>query len=682
LIHEKSPYLQQHAFNPVDWQPWSEATLARAKKEDKPIFLSIGYSTCHWCHVMERESFENEEVAKVLNAHFIPVKLDREERPDIDQVYMTAVQGLTGSGGWPLSVWLTPDLKPFYGGTYFPPENRMGRPGFRPLLLELARVWKERRGEVDESAAKIAGFIAANARSRASGEGGVPGIEVFDQAYDHYVRQFDAAWGGFGPAPKFPRSEAVQLLLRVHARTGKPHALAMCETTLDRMARGGMYDHLGGGFARYSTDERWLIPHFEKMLYDNALLARAYLEAYQATGKEPYARIAREIFAYVLRDMTDPGGAFYSAEDADSEGEEGKFYVWTPAEIEAVLGKEEGALFCRVYGVTAEGNFEHGTSALWLERPVAACAAAEKLELAALEARLAAARKALFDVRAKRVRPHRDDKVLTAWNALMISALAHGAQVLEEPRYAEAAARAARFLLANLRKDGRLLARWRQGEARFPAYLDDHAFLAAALIDLYETDFDPAWFREARRLQAETDRLFGDASGGGYYFTGSDQETVVARMKDAYDGALPSGNSVAAQNALRLWSFTGDEAYRTSAESVFGAFGDFIGQAPFAVPRMLCALDYALGKPREVAIAGAPGAEDTQAMLRAVRRPFLPNRVVAFAPDGTVDAETEALIPLLARRSIKDGRATAYVCEGTVCKAPVTSAEELAELLK
>jgi uncharacterized protein YyaL (SSP411 family) len=680
LAGEKSPYLLQHASNPVDWRPWRDAeTLALARREDKPVFLSIGYATCHWCHVMERESFEDGETARILNAQFIPVKVDREERPDVDRVCMAAVQGLIGGGGWPLSVWLTPDGRPFYGGTYFPPEPRHGLPAFRDVLNALARAWTERRAEIETTAGELAGLVAGWVAPPPAAVPRVPPSPGDSEAAAarELRGQYDPVHGGFGGAPKFPRSEAVRFLLRLHARTGDAEALAMAETTLDRMARGGIFDPLGGGFARYATDAAWRIPHFEKMLYDNALLARAYLEAWQVTGREAHARTARAVLDYVLRDMTGPGGAFHSAEDADSEGVEGRFYVWTPAEVEAVLGRADGALACRFFGVTSEGNFEGGASVPCVPEPLEAFARREGAEPAEVESRLARARRALFEARARRVRPRRDDKVLTAWNALMISSLACGARVLDEPRYAAAAAAAARFLLANLRRgDGRLLARWRDGEARYPAYLDDHAFLAAALLDLYETDFDPAWFREAARLQAGMDRLFRDPAGG-WFFTGSDAAGVLPRAKEGPDGALPSGNGVAALNALRLYACTGDDAHHRSAASAVASFGDLLARSPAAALTLVEAAG-ALGGPlRTVVIAGDPGAAGTRALLAAARRPLLPRTVVALVPASGADAETARLIPVLAGRAAPGGRATAYLCEGTVCRAPVSDPDAL-----
>jgi hypothetical protein len=632
---------------------------------------------------MERESFEDGETARLLNAHFLPVKIDREERPDVDRACMAAVQALTGRGGWPLSVWLTPDGKPFFGGTYFPPEPRHGMPAFKEILRALARLWAERRGDVTTGADRVAAFVAAQARPP-RGPAPLPSAGALaEAAVRDLLAQADPVHGGFGGAPKFPRAEALRFLLAHHARTGSAEALAAAGAALDGMARGGIRDHLGGGFARYAVDAAWTVPHFEKMLYDNALLARAYLEAYQATGREDRAAVAREILDYVLRDMTDPGGGFHSAEDADSEGDEGAFYVWTPAEVEALLGPVDGALACRYFGVTKDGSFERGASVLRESGPFDAFARREGADPSALKPRLARIRRALYEARARRVRPQRDDKVLTAWNALMISALAHGARVLDEPRYARAAAAAARFLLASLRRaDGRLLARWRDGDARHPAYLDDHAFLAAALLDLHETDFDPAWLREAARLQAETDRLFRDPEGGGWFFTGSDQDALLGRAKEGHDGPLPSGNGVAALNAARLWAYTGDDAHRRSAEAAVAVFSGLLARAPSIAATLLEAAAFVAGGARTVVIAGDPAAADTRAMLAAVRRPLLTGTVVSCVPAAGADAESVKATPLLAGRAARGGRATAYVCEGTACREPVTDAASLARLLR
>ncbi|MHC4861286.1 MAG: thioredoxin domain-containing protein, partial [Planctomycetota bacterium] len=528
LAKESSPYLLQHAHNPVDWYPWGEEAFEKARKEDKPVFLSIGYSTCHWCHVMERESFENEETAALLNEHFVAIKVDREERPDVDNVYMAAVQALSGHGGWPLSVFLTPEGKPFWGGTYFPPEDRFGRPGFKSVLVQIAGAWREKREEVLEGAERLTQFVAD---LNVTVKGAALDEKTLANGVDEFASRFDSRRGGFESAPKFPRTHSLSFLLRQHARTGDAQVLAMVEKTLAEMARGGIYDHVGGGFHRYSTDPLWLVPHFEKMLYDQALVARASLEAYQVTGKPVYADLARDVFRYVLRDMTDEKGGFYSAEDADSEGVEGKFYVWTRDEILEVLGEADGELFAKVYDVKADGNFreeasgeETGTNILHLERPLEETAGELGTDAAGLAKRLAPMREKLFAVRERRIHPLKDDKILTDWNGLMIGTLAYAGRTLDEPRYTEAARKAADFLLTTMVSDGRLLHRYRGGQASILAFLDDHAFLTLGLLDLYEATFEERWLAEAKRLAGETIRLFWDESAGGFLFSGKDGE--------------------------------------------------------------------------------------------------------------------------------------------------------------
>src|SRR5262245_14632973 len=610
LANEKSPYLLQHAHNPVDWYPWGSEAFDRAKRENKPIFLSIGYSTCHWCHVMERESFENEEVAKVLNKLFVCIKVDREERPDIDQIYMTAVMRLTGNGGWPMTVFLTPDLKPFYGGTYYPPEDRGGRPGLPRLAETIADAWANKHEDVLTSARLLSADLAPDPKG--SEGGAVPTVELLKTTDAQLARAFDTEHGGFGGAPKFPRSHVLSLMLRIWKRTGDPGTLARVEKTLHEMDKGGIHDHLGGGFHRYSVDDRWLVSHFEKMLYDQAILARTYLEAYRVTKRPAYAATARDIFEYVLRDMRAPEGGFYSAEDADSEGEEGKFYVWTPADLEKALGEEDAALFARTYGVTEAGNFEHGWSILHLD-PDAKPAAPE------IEARLAKARSTLLAVRSKRVRPHLDDKVLTDWNGLMIGALAEGASTLGEPRYAEAAAKAADFILTAMRKNGRLLHTWRQGEAKIPGFLEDHAFLGNGLVDLYEATFDPRWLKEARGLATALEG-FRDTAGGGWFLTSGTHEKLLARPKELYDGAIMSGSSMATLFLLRLGHLTASPALEEEGRKALARFGSELSARPTAYTQMLIALDFHLGPVQEIVVAGESGDRGTRALLGGVRR--------------------------------------------------------------
>ena len=693
LVHEQSPYLLQHAYNPVAWYPWGEEAFAKARAEERPIFLSIGYSTCHWCHVMEQESFENDEIARLLNESFVAIKVDREERPDLDQVYMASVMALTGAGGWPMTVFLTPEGKPFYGGTYFPPERRWGRPGLKEVLTAVATGWRQDRQRLLASAEQLTTYLQQAAGAERSGaEGALPTADVLDAAYRQFAASFDDVWGGFGDAPKFPRPHALFFLLRYWHRTGEAQALAMVERTLTKMADGGMHDQVGGGFHRYSVDREWLVPHFEKMLYDQALLARAYLEAYQATGRAAYADVARGIFDYVLRDLTDDSGGFYSAEDADSEGEEGKFYVWTPQELEAVLGAEEAALVGAFYGVRPGGNFsatehggEHGWSILHIEQPLEAFAALQRIEPSALAQRLGAARQRLLRTRSRRVRPHRDDKILTDWNGLMISALAFGAAVLEEPRYRDAAVAAAEFLLRTMQHDERLWHRYRGGDAAVEGFLDDYAYGVQGLLDLYETTGDPRWLQEAVRLTDLMIADFGDIERGGFFLRSrraEQAEPLIVSSKEWYDGAVPSGNSAAVLDLVRLTRMTGQPRFEERAETLLRAAGEQIGQAPTAYPYLLCALDLALGPSWEVVLAGAQEDDGIRAMRRVVFGRFFPRRVLLLHPaDGAAAIAIEALAPFVAAQHPLQGRATAYVCQQFTCRQPTTDPSELAHLL-
>jgi hypothetical protein len=672
LAAATSPYLLQHAHNPVDWYPWGPEALERARREERPIFLSIGYSACHWCHVMERESFEDAAIAALLNRHFVCIKVDREERPDLDEIYMKAVQAMTGAGGWPMSVFLTPDLEPFFGGTYFPPERRYGRPGFPEIVEALAAAWERDRASVVQRGKALSEMIRRESAASTAGDLD-PG--VLDASLAALRDNFDAVWGGFGAAPKFPHSIDVRLLLRHHLRTHDESVLAMARRTLDRMASGGMYDQLGGGFHRYSTDEKWLIPHFEKMLYDNALLVPAYLEAFLATGDPEYARVARECCEWALREMVTPEGAFASSQDADSEGEEGRFFVWTRAELERALGPRIGAWAAAWYGVTEEGNFEHGKSVLW--RPDPASEVAERLGIAQGELIVAmqAARKTLFEARAKRVQPATDDKVLASWNGLMISALAQCYQVLGDARHLAAARRAADYVLERMRReDGALLATARGGRAHLDAYLDDYAFVIQALIDLYESDFDPRRLREARALERVVAERFEDPERGGFFTTASDHEVLLARLKSPQDGALPSGASVLALDLLRLAELTGDRELAQRAERTIRSMGAIANRYPSAFGQLMIAVDFIAAQPREIAIVGHWDDPEARAMLETVRGRWLPQRVVALAAPG----EAAELGALFEGRTSPDGRPRAWVCRNYACLAPVDSAEQLA----
>jgi uncharacterized protein YyaL (SSP411 family) len=694
LIHETSPYLLQHAHNPVDWYPWGEEALEKARREDKPIVLSVGYSACHWCHVMERESFENPEIAAIMNRHFVPIKVDREERPDIDALYMQAVQALTGQGGWPMTVFLTPQGRPFYGGTYYPPDDRRyGQqiiPGFRTVLLSMADAYRNRREDVEQQAAQLANILQRSSGApllnrNVNPTGALP-LEMLATAARELAADFDAVNGGFGNAPKFPNTMALEFLLRMYvhrlrgelgSKATRPE-LEMVEFTLNKMANGGIYDHLGGGFHRYSVDAEWLVPHFEKMLYDNALLSRLYLHAYLVTGNPFYSDIVTQTLDYVVREMTSPEGGFYSTQDADSEGVEGKFYVWTPQEIEAVLPVEDVQMFLTYYGVTPEGNFE-GKNILHVPRPAQEVADELETSLDVLQQTLERDRSLLFHKRAERVPPSRDEKILTAWNGMMLRSFAEAGRYLTRPDYIQVAIRNADFLLTTLYQDGRLLRTYKNGRAHLKGYLEDYAFLIDGLLALYEASFDSRWFVEAHRLTDEMIALFADNAQPGFYDTGRDHEELVARPRDIMDNATPAGNSVATEVLLRLAAYTGDEQYRQRADSYLRALADVIVQHPAAFGEVLGALDFALSPVKEIAIVGDLRAADCRALLEVVNERYLPNSVLAAA--FPTDIESMQAIPLLQDRPMKDGRATAYVCQNFTCLAPVTTPEELVKLL-
>jgi uncharacterized protein YyaL (SSP411 family) len=674
LANETSPYLLQHQNNPVDWYPWGPEALARARTENKPIFLSIGYAACHWCHVMEHESFESEAIANILNDKFVAIKVDREERPDLDQIYMNVTQMMTGRGGWPMSVFLTPSLKPFYAGTYFPPTARGGMPGFDQVLLAVDDAWKNRRDHAEDMGDQLVAELKKAEQAASSADVSELQRELIDNAVAHLDRSFDSTWGGFGGAPKFPHPMDLQLLLRQWRRTGKQNLLDMVTTTLDRMAAGGIYDHLGGGFARYSVDARWLVPHFEKMLYDNALLAATYAEAYQATGNADYEGVARETIDYVLRDMTDAAGGFYSTEDADSEGEEGKFYVWTPDEVDEILGDEAGSIFGRVYDVSDAGNFE-GHNILNLPKTLAQCAAILSMEEQALCESLASSRQRLFAAREKRVHPGKDDKVLVSWNGLMIDALARTGSALGEPRYIDAASKAADFIHAKLqRADGRLLHTWRHGVAKLDAYLDDYACLANGLISLYEATFDATRIVEAARLTDLMLAHFADAKNGGFFYTADDHEQLIARNKEVADSSTPAASAMAATALVRLAKLTGSETYRAAAESTLAGAVGFMRQAPTAMGQSLIALDFHLGPTYELVLSGNFKTPFSAALLADLRRRYLPNKVLAAASVGEAPP---ALLALLLEGRAAGEEPTLYVCEGFACQAPAVGVEAI-----
>jgi uncharacterized protein YyaL (SSP411 family) len=685
LAKESSPYLLQHRENPVDWYPWGNEATSRARKEDKPIFLSIGYSACHWCHVMEHESFENEAIAGVLNENFVAIKVDREERPDLDQIYMNAVQMLTGHGGWPMSVFLTPELKPFYGGTYWPPHSARGMPGFDQILVAVIDAWKNRREQALTAAEQLTAELQ-NVGTIAAGAASGLDIDLIESAATQLRRAFDNSYGGFGQAPKFPHPMDLQLLIRVGQRNGQQGPLDMVRLTLDRMAAGGIYDHLGGGFARYSVDAQWLVPHFEKMLYDNALLSNAYLDAYLVTGDGNYARVLRETLNYVIRDMTDPAGGFFSTEDADSEGHEGLFYTWTPDEIEAVLGEKRGATFGRVYDATDDGNFE-GRNILNLPKTLAQCASILQREPEKLAAELAEDRETLFAAREKRVRPGRDDKVIVAWNGLMLDAMARAGAALNEPEYVITADEVASFILTRMRReDGRLLHSYRNGKAKLDAYLDDYAALANSLVTLYEANFKERWIDEAARLMDIVLDKFADPSGGGFFYTASDHEQLITRTKELTDSSIPSGNGLAANALLRLGRLLGRADYLDAAEQTLAAALPLMQRAPMAAGQMLLALDRYLGPANELVFVGDMSREGTKQAVGVLHRHYLPRSVLAardMASADATDSQSRRLNEIFSGKVSADGQPRLYVCENFACQAPAIGLAEIeAQLAK
>ncbi len=679
LAREPSAYLRQHAHNPVDWHPWGDEAFAKANAEGKPVFLSIGYSSCHWCHVMEEESFDDEEVAAVLNERYVAIKVDREERPDVDAVYMTAVQAMGHGGGWPLTVWLTPDRRPFYGGTYFPPRGgvRGARYGLLDLLRRLDEVY---RAEPAQVAAAAADVTARLERAAAPPPGdAVPDAALLHRAYAELAGDFDAEHGGVGSAPEFPSPALLELLLRYHRRTGAPDALTMVERTLEAMAAGGIHDQLAGGFHRYATDRAWRVPHFEKMLYDNALLAAVYLEAHQATGRADFADVARRTLDWTTREMTAPGGGFFAAVDADSEGEEGRFYLWTPDEIAALLDPASARLVTAHLGVTGAAQVE-GRSVLHVAEPLAAVAAREGLTREQARARLDAARTALLVARGRRTPPLTDDTVIVAWNGLMISAFARAAQTLGEPARIGPARRAADAILTHAR-DGRLPRTLHDGAPHGRGYLEDHAFLAAGLLDLYETTGEPRWLDDALRLQDALDQHFADPAGG-WFRTADDAEALLVREKPDFDGSEPAGNSVALQNALRLHELTGDDRWRERAERTLRAFGPALARGPRGLARMLSALEFSLDRAKQIVIVTPPRGEGADSLLAVLRGRFLPNRALVVVPEGASPSALGAVGSLAAEKTALDGRATAYVCERRVCQRPTNSPDAFARELE
>jgi len=686
LINEKSPYLLQHARNPVDWHPWGDEAFETAIKEDRPVFLSIGYSTCHWCHVMAHESFEDDSVASLINSTFIPVKVDREERPDLDSIYMMICRMLTGSGGWPLTIIMTPDKKPFFAGTYIPRNTRFGRTGLMELIPRIREVWAERRRDVIDTADNIIRALE-NIEEPASG----PDLDasVLDMAFHELSLSYDRLHGGFGNAPRFPSPHNLLFLLRYWNRTGRRGALDMVEQTIRSIHRGGIYDQIGFGLHRYSTDREWQVPHFEKMLYDQALFALSCLETYQATGAEYYSQIAREIFTYVLRDMAHPDGGFYSAEDADSEGQEGRFYIWNENEIYEILGKDNADLTARVFGVQREGNFReeasglaHGSNILHLRMPLSKIAEGLNVTLPELEARIASIRDQLFNARQNRIRPSKDDKILTDWNGLMIAVLARGSQVLEDQSCLEAAMKSADFILVHLREpNGRLLHRYRDGEAAIQAHLDDYAFLVWGLIEIYESCFDAAYLKAALDLNQDMLNLFQDQVRGGLFFTGHDGEPLLIRKKEFYDSAIPSGNSAAMLNLLRLARLTGRTDLEEKASEIGRTFSGQVRQMPSACTFFLAAVDFGLGPTYEVVISGNSRAPDTLGMISALRKKFIPGKAIILRPTEDPGSTIETLSEFVKSYSAINDKAAAYVCVNRVCNAPTTDPSEMLRFL-
>ncbi len=697
LIKEKSPYLLQHAHNPVDWYPWGEEAFQKAQKENKPIFLSIGYSTCHWCHVMEQESFENEDIARLMNEYFVSIKVDREERPDLDHIYMSAVSAMSGQGGWPLNIFLTPDKKPFWGGTYFPPEARFGSPGFKDVLRSLHEAWVNQKDQILTSSQSLMGILQEQTQKIGSG---TINEETLQKAFDQFNNYFDAQHGGFGSQPKFPSSHNLSFLLRWWQRTSNPKALAMVNKTLTEMYRGGIYDQLGGGFHRYSTDQYWQVPHFEKMLYDQAILSRTYLEAYQATGNSLYAKAAGKIFDYVLRDLRDSKGGFFSAEDADSvdpqesssgEKKEGAFYLWKFDEVIQILGREDSKFFNHCFGVEPNGNAKFdpqgefiGKNILYAANSIEDTAKHFSLSVEEVNKIIERSTQKIFKARLKRPRPHLDDKILVDWNGLMISSLAFGGRVLRDQRYIQAAEESTQFILYHLKtKDGKLLHRFRDGEAGISAMLTDYAFLVQGLLDLYEATFNAEYLKEALSLANEMVRLFWDEKEGGFFFAAHNSLDVILSQKDIYDGAMPSGNSIAALDMIRLFHFTLDERWEKNAQKLFHVFSNDITPHPSAYAQMLIALDFFLGPNQEVILSGDLKDSLLSQMVQSLFSKFIPNKVVIVRPKDKKEAQKIiSLIPSLENQIPLEGKTTAYVCQNHVCQLPSGDLQKFEELIQ
>jgi uncharacterized protein YyaL (SSP411 family) len=675
LAGETSPYLQQHAHNPVDWYPWGEEAFQKARSENKPILLSIGYSACHWCHVMEHESFENEKIAALMNDLFVSIKVDREERPDLDEIYMNAVQMLTGRGGWPMTVFLTPDGKPFYGGTYFPPEDRHGMPGFPKILTGVAQAYRDRPQDIQKSVGQILAGLQRMSQSTKTKRIFSP--DTIAEGAEQIARAYDSEHGGLGQAPKFPNAGVYELFLRHYHASRDQRFLEMVNYTLTKMAQGGIYDHLGDGFHRYSVDEKWLVPHFEKMLYDNAQLVRIYAQLYCVTGDNLFKSVTEETIAYLLREMFHAEGGFYSTQDADSEGEEGKFFVWTAAEINQVLGEETGEIFARIYDVSEFGNFE-GQNILHPVLTVDQAAKLFKKDPGEIAAVVTDAKKKLFEEREKRVKPFRDEKIITSWNGLMLSGLAEAIKIFPDPTYLGAANRTVEFIFSKVFRDGHLLHTYKDGTAKLLGYLDDYAFLAVGLLDLYEATFDRSNLQRAVELANIMLSEFWDENDGGFFYTGKSHEQLISRAKPVFDASIPSGNSMATQLLLRLYHMTGTEDYFKRAEITLRNYYEAMTSQPFGFAHMLCALDLYLREPKEIVIVGGREDPTTADLLKGIQSLYLPNKTVQLVgPDESL----ETISPLLQGKTQLDGKPTAYVCQNFTCSAPVTTWDDLKTLL-